>query len=1119
MKGIFTRRNIWIAAIVGLIALSAVIVAFATGNTKYPGLSNPDEVFYQRLDDQGNVVYSITNAELFEKMKSNDGINQLLYMTDTYLLSEYIDAVDTAAIDEKLLKLTYGTTDQEVLAELTDEQIAGYETSFAQQMTLAGYVGNERTYAKLMVARDNFARDYADENGLVTNISIINKYLNNYYEDVQAIKIRFTSDEDAQFVMQQYNLVSTADELRSYLGYIFVDEDLTDGEDDDETIVEAMKTVIVYYKDEADNLVNLDDEIIYTNGSSNVYTDDDDNQYLLQEDTTGNLVDDDFEIIINASEIFETKAEAESYKEANTFYYTVTRTDPFDMDETINVLDETLAVVYTIDPDGNIWDGAVNVTNDPFLNLTINKVYTAIEDVVTVSNNISAELTNEEILAAYIKMYNYVYGEYRTTLSETATLQELIGSNNEDLMFNYEELLEDNSSVANYLFGGLAINEDNDHYTISPKLLADTSDNYYYLIYKLQETEKEDILDQLIEDVKDTVVIPTVIASDYTFPTTTYYNGTVAWSSDHSDIISSTGAVTNPETDTEVILTYTVSIFGRTESYDKTVTVKAKEADNAEVAEPDYTELTLSDLITDQTLEDTLYNQLLDDYILTASNVDSALTETRTELGFQIYDRYLALDYKAIDTSYESNNKGDKSILVSLDHSLTSDAAFTITADDFYAYVLDNNAALYLVYAAQEKEMIYSDYYVTMYGEERDIQKNKSETMDLMYEQVTNVKSQYAYYEQLYAQMGSAFPYDSFGDYTYATYGTKTEFGLLQYFAATSLQAHLIDETINDYEIIEALKDTVDEYYDNYFDMYVSHILVHVDYDEDGDPDDYYEYRESLIGDALTSFDALVAGLENEIENYEGTFTELISEYNKATRDDETWGAYKQAGFLIITQDLNYTDSETGTVYSRTYHGENTGAKDLFVTEFTDALVDLYALYSDPLNVDKDEMISGIVETKFGIHKIKVTQGNNFERPSAMFPLEDSDLNPDDYSTGSANSEERPTLEQMQLYAEYYYYSIVYDLADADVESKYGITIPNLPASVEKALDTYFQELLTSVYVIGTLNLNLIDRVSNGQFQTSEYTDLTNSMLMDNLQVVYDVYYQAILEQYIPISE
>ena len=258
MKGIFTRRNIWIAAIVGVIAIGAVILAFATGNITYPGLENPDEVFYQRLDDQGNVIYTITNKELFEEIKSNDGIQQILYITDAFLLSEYIDAVEETEIDDKLNELIYGTDDLEVIADYTDDQKASLEQSFAQQMALAGFTGEEREYTKLMVARDAYTLEYADENVVVSNYSILNKYLNYYYDDVSAIKIRFTSLEDAENVMQKFNLVSIAGlDLRTYFGYVYDNETLLVSDEEDADIVEAMESVTVYYKDESENLVDL----------------------------------------------------------------------------------------------------------------------------------------------------------------------------------------------------------------------------------------------------------------------------------------------------------------------------------------------------------------------------------------------------------------------------------------------------------------------------------------------------------------------------------------------------------------------------------------------------------------------------------------------------------------------------------------------------------------------------------------------------------------------------------------------------------------------------------------------------------------------------------------------
>jgi len=56
MKSIITKKVVIIFTVVIVIVLSAILVAFATGNTKYPSLSDPNGVFYERLDADGNVI-------------------------------------------------------------------------------------------------------------------------------------------------------------------------------------------------------------------------------------------------------------------------------------------------------------------------------------------------------------------------------------------------------------------------------------------------------------------------------------------------------------------------------------------------------------------------------------------------------------------------------------------------------------------------------------------------------------------------------------------------------------------------------------------------------------------------------------------------------------------------------------------------------------------------------------------------------------------------------------------------------------------------------------------------------------------------------------------------------
>lgn len=1114
MKSILTKKALVIASVVGFIAITAIIIAFATGNTSYPELSDPDAVFYQRLDDDGNVVYTITNEELYEEIKSNDGVSQLLLFADSILLEDYILEVTDDEIDEKILELKFGTSDAEDLAELDAELEADYIEAFEQSMTLAGFSGKEEVYAALLVARENFIRDYNDDEDTITDLDVIYEYINGYYTDITAIKINFTSSADADFVMGKFNLVSLGGlELRQYNGYYFQDETVVDGDDE---VAEALISVDVYYFDEDENILDEDGDEVYTYGSNSIYTDDDDFEYRLM--TNGDLEDGSGEVVISNEVLFDTEEDALDYKEANTEYFMVTRTDPYDMDEIIDVVNSSHEVVYTIDSDGHIWNAAaedVTYTTD----LEVNKTYAPVEDLVTVTSNNSSELTDEEILAKYILMYNYVYSVYRDIIPEGSTLEDLIASTDENLHFVYDDLLEVNPVLTDYMFNDLSIADD-EFYSQDPESLSGDSSGYYYLVYKVSEETKIDILGDVLDLIAPLVVIPTVIGDDISLPTSSYYYSTVSWESEDTDVISNYGVVTTPDEDTDVVMTYTITVFGKSEEYTTTVTVLA-DGDTIEVTDEDYEETDLEALFDDDAIYTEIYNYLLDDYIYGddgEDNISSDLAVVRAELGIQIYDRYLALDYSSIDSTY-SFDKGDKVNLISFDETLDEGEGFSITADEFFEYVLELNPALYTIYAAQVKELLATDYYQTLFGDEYDYDRNNSDRMTEMYEAVQSTKDYYVYLAQVYAGYGMSLGYDSFMDYAYAQYGTKTEFELLEYFITGEIQPFLIQEVIEQYDIVEGLYDSVLEYYESYFSLYVSHVLIYIDFDDDGSPDDFFEYSEDMTEADETAFNALLAGLERAIDEYDGTFSALVSEYNNATREDETWGEYKQNGFLILTEELNGTDDD-GVTHSLTYSGEY-GVMDSFVEEYVDALIALYQDYQLDQNLDKDVMYSNLVTTEFGLHVIMVGQGDDFDQPSAMYPTEtdiEEDNDTSGYDDAVYNASDIPTVEQLEVYATYKYLAMVYDLTDTEIEETYGITIPDIPTDLMDVFEVYFDDLVSDMYVLGTININMAERLTSGEFLSVTYTDLTDDDLMSMMSDVWQVYFDSLIVDYATVE-
>ena len=336
---------------------------------------------------------------------------------------------------------------------------------------------------------------------------------------------------------------------------------------------------------------------------------------------------------------------------------------------------------------------------------------------------------------------------------------------------------------------------------------------------------------------------------------------------------------------------------------------------------------------------------------------------------------------------------------------------------------------------------------------------------------------------------------------------------LIEYFITRELQPYLIDSVINQYNVVEALLSIVEDNFNNYFSLNVVHLLIFIDFNEDGRPDDFKEYMDNLTPEEVDEFNSLLAQLEIAINEFEGTFTALVDQYIKATRTHEVWGVFKQKGILLLTEDLNVKDSEEENVtHSLTYSGEY-GTKDTYAKEFTQALISLYQEYQLPQNTNLTELYSDLVITDFGIHLILVKKGDDFDKFSAKFT--NSSPNANLYPESVFNDNDMPTLQQLQLYATYKFYEMVYDLTDADVEEKFNITIPKIPASVAKALDFYFDGILNEFYVLGTVNVKMAQLLESGNFLPNDYTNLTHAQILANLKVIETTYFDAILGKYI----
>ena len=178
---------------------------------------NMDEVYYQ--DD----YYEITYKDLYNSVKVNDGIDRLLEIVDTALLSEYFDDITQAEIEEKREKLIYDTNDQEVIADFDEDEVQRKETAYENGMYILGYADDDTPYLRLLVARDKYItdlltnEDFIDKNLFISPNSVAEYYERTNRGSVDAIMIRFDSLNEAKAILTENDLVSYNGEIRLYI--------------------------------------------------------------------------------------------------------------------------------------------------------------------------------------------------------------------------------------------------------------------------------------------------------------------------------------------------------------------------------------------------------------------------------------------------------------------------------------------------------------------------------------------------------------------------------------------------------------------------------------------------------------------------------------------------------------------------------------------------------------------------------------------------------------------------------------------------------------------------------------------------------------------------------------
>jgi len=613
----------------------------------------------------------------------------------------------------------------------------------------------------------------------------------------------------------------------------------------------------------------------------------------------------------------------------------------------------------------------------------------------------TVSLTDDEILAHFIELYNYVYGTYRDTLAEDATLEDLLA--NEDLIISRDTLTAANTSLDNFVYdtlGSLEAYLSGDdtklYYTYAPVKYYSNDDTSYYMILNLSKTEKVDVED---------------------------FEGTEA------DLVELIG----------------------------------------------------------QDIYDELEQEIVTTNLDTSSFVSARIIELRQAHSFNIYDYYLGIDYQASDNDFVIDEEGHETILASYDD-------VEITADQLFTYAMNVNAPMYIIYASQAKAAKaahYEDVYCLNDDVcEYNVEDNDSEKMLEHYDDLASLETQFdaSYYASYY----------TFDEYLYLAYGVRSEYEMISnYYVVSTLQPLFIYDQImeNQYAILEYLLELGQPYYDNYFSLNVEHLLIYVDRDEDGAPDDYNDFYAELEDQAaydlmLSSFDTAI---RTYLEDEDNDFETLITEYNKASRQDAVWGTFKLYGFNLITESLG----------EMTYNNSVGVYEDTFV----DSLVTIYQQYlTDEYKNEEYIFYDGLIETSYGKHIIRAEQGTAFERPSALFTMTYDDENNAEYLEGMVNLNDALTFEQLHIYADYRFTVVAY--GNGDFEAIYGLTRPDIPNSVETAIKAFYDDLYDALYVVGYMNYIVINQLLDSTItnEYAAYCSMSNELINQRLADIADIY-------------
>lgn len=482
-----------------LIAVIIVVVSVATNKT--PVLANGDDSYLQYGD------LNVTKQDLYEALKKDYGVSELVRLIDTYLYQEQIKNVKDEDLISYIEEDIFG--DEEARKELTAEKKQEMWDDVVESLALTGIIsaaeaksnpsfedktGNVWTkikdYYRLQYAKEEWAKvaylekyksELKDPNVLFTDEQIEDYFEANYGKTTTGLFIPFSSAKAAQAMMESvginYDASLSSNSSKQLAGWVKASYDeksnTAPSVNDYMTPSEVINAFVTMYNK----------MLAYTNDGADIITSD-----LYEKSYSEARTLQQVKVALD-----EAMAEYESIK-GNLVLPTVGNIiDSEDAAEITWTAIESENYNLTTDGKLTVVRGSSKITKTITATLTLGEATLTAEYKVAVASTTSSDKEQAAEETVSLLSVNKDY-EYSFNLSN-------------DLANGHAQLVweaNDDSAFKNYLSAEgtkLTIKESAadfvDSYTIKPVSVG----NYYFLFIKLQETDEVELTDEIKAEI------------------------------------------------------------------------------------------------------------------------------------------------------------------------------------------------------------------------------------------------------------------------------------------------------------------------------------------------------------------------------------------------------------------------------------------------------------------------------------------------------------------------------------------------------------------------------------------------------------------------------------------